>query len=62
MPTKIGNANLYSVPEVSQSLNVTTVTIRNYINRGYLKARKLAGRWLIAEVDLKDFLKTLLAA
>jgi excisionase family DNA binding protein len=55
MPTKIGNANLFSVPEISQSLNVTTVTVRNYIKKGYLKAQKLIGRWLITEEELKKF-------
>jgi polyhydroxyalkanoate synthesis regulator phasin len=55
MPTKIGNAKLYSVPEVSQAFNVTTVTIRNYIKKGYLKAQKLIGRWMITEEELKKF-------
>ncbi|MCK5256459.1 MAG: HTH domain-containing protein, partial [Deltaproteobacteria bacterium] len=34
MPTTIRDKTLYSVPELSQKLNVTTVTIRNYLKHG----------------------------
>jgi predicted transcriptional regulator len=59
MPTKIGNANLYSVPEVANLLEVTTASIRNYINRGHLKGRKLTGRWFITEDELNEFVNKL---
>ena len=59
MPTKIGNTNLYSVPEVSNALNVTTASIRNYIRRGHLKGRKLTGRWFITEDELEEFVNNL---
>lgn len=55
MPTEIGSVNIYSVPEVSQMLNVTTASIRNYIKKGYLKGQKLMGRWLITEEELREF-------
>jgi excisionase family DNA binding protein len=57
MPTKLGNSILYSVEEVAQKLNVTTVSVRNYIRQGHLKGQKITGRWLITEDDLKEFMK-----
>jgi DeoR/GlpR family transcriptional regulator of sugar metabolism len=44
MPTTIRDKTLYSVPELSQKLNVTTVTIRNYLKQGKLKGQKVMGR------------------
>jgi excisionase family DNA binding protein len=57
MPTKIGNTTLYSVEEVAHKLNVTTVSVRNYILRGHLKGMKITGRWFITEDDLEEFMK-----
>jgi predicted site-specific integrase-resolvase len=57
MPTKIEDVNLYSVPEASEILHVTTVSVRNYIRQGHLKGRKLTGRWFITEDELKKFVK-----
>ena len=57
MPIKIENVDLYSISEVSQMLNVTTVSIRNYIKQGYLKGQKVMGRWVVLEEDLSNFLR-----
>jgi predicted site-specific integrase-resolvase len=59
MPTKIEDVILYSVPEVSRMLNVTTVSIRNYIKKGYLNGQKVMGRWVVVEEELKDFMSKL---
>ena len=59
MPTTIEGLTLYSVPELSQLLNVTTVSIRNYINSGHLKGQKVMGRWFVSEGELRDFLQGL---
>ena len=59
MPIIIKDMTLYSVPEVSQKLNVTTVTIRNYLRQGKLKGQKVMGRWFISEEDLVEFFKKL---
>jgi predicted site-specific integrase-resolvase len=59
MPTKIEDVILYSVPEVSQMLNVTTVSIRNYIKKGYLNGQKVMGRWVVLEEELRDFMNKL---
>ena len=59
MPTSIEDVTLYSVPEIARMLNVTTVSIRNYINRDYLKGQKVMGRWFVSEGELRDFLQGL---
>ena len=59
MPVTIQNVKLYSVPDVSQLLNVTTVSIRNYIKQGHLKGQKVMGRWFVSEEELSNFLKAL---
>ncbi|MBW2554566.1 MAG: helix-turn-helix domain-containing protein [Deltaproteobacteria bacterium] len=55
MPTTIRDKTLYSVPELSQKLNVTTVTIRNYLKQGKLKGQKVMGRWFILGDDIEEF-------
>ena len=59
MPTTIESLTLYSVPELSQMLNVTTVSIRNYINSGRLKGQKVMGRWFVSEEDWGEFFNKL---
>ena len=59
MPTTIEDVTLYSVPDLSQMLNVTNVSIRNYIKQGHLKGQKVMGRWFVSEQELSDFLKAL---
>lgn len=59
MPISISGLNLYSVPELSQMLNVTTVSIRNYIKQGHLKGRKIMGRWVVSENDFEEFFNKL---
>lgn len=59
MPTTIRDKTLYSVPELSQKLNVTTVTIRNYLKQGKLKGQKVMGRWFILDDDIVEFFREL---
>ena len=59
MPVQIQNTNLYSVTELSHMLNVTTVSIRNYIKQGHLKGQKIMGRWFVLEDELKEFFSKL---
>ena len=55
MPTTIKDVTLYSVFDLAQMLNVTTVSIRNYIKQGHLKGQKVMGRWFVSEEDLEEF-------
>jgi len=59
MAITISGRTLYSVSELSLKLNVTTVTIRNYIKQGKLRGQKAMGRWFIAEEDMTDFFNSL---
>jgi len=52
MPNKIKDISFYSVPELSQKLNVTTVTIRNYLKQGKLKGKKVMGKWFILDDEV----------
>lgn len=54
MKTVLG-VNLYDLKEVAELLSVTTTTIHNYIKAGSLDARKIGGRWYIAEETIKLF-------
>jgi len=55
MPTKLKDITFYSVLELSQKLNVTPVTICNYLKQGKLKGHKVMGRWFISDEDLMEF-------
>jgi excisionase family DNA binding protein len=57
MSIQIKGTTLYTVPEISKVLNVTTTTTRHYIKQGKLMGRKLNGRWVIAYDDLLQYLK-----
>jgi len=57
MPLEVANIKLYSVQELSQDLKVTSLSVRTYIRDGKLKARKIGGRWYVAEENLLNFLK-----
>ena len=59
MPTTIREKILYSVPEISQKLNVTKVTIRNYLKQGKLKGQKIMGRWFILGDNIEEFFREL---
>ena len=59
MPTKLASTTFYSVSEVAHKLNVTTMSVRNYLRHGQLKGKKIMGRWLITEGDLKALMKKL---
>ncbi len=59
MPFQINDITLYSVVELSQMLNVTTASIRNYLRHGQLKGQKIMGRWFIVDNDVQEFFKEL---
>lgn len=54
MKTILG-VNLYNLKEVAEMLSVTTTTIHNYIKSDSLDARKIGGRWYVAEETIKLF-------
>jgi excisionase family DNA binding protein len=52
---EIGGHKLYNVHELTEKLDVTKLTIRNYINKGKLGARKIGGKWYVTEEELISF-------
>jgi predicted site-specific integrase-resolvase len=59
MALTVSGRTLYTVLELSEKLNVTTVTIRNYLKQGKIKGQKAMGRWFISEEDVTDLFKKL---
>ncbi len=55
MPKQIGDLKLYSLQELSASLEVSTVTLRNYISCNKLKARKLGGKWYVTQDSINEY-------
>lgn len=45
--TEIARKKKYTIKEASTELRVSVLTIRNYIEKGYLKANKIGNRVLI---------------
>jgi excisionase family DNA binding protein len=47
----------YTVLELTEILQVTRITIHNYIKNGSLPAVKIGKEWRVNEPDLKAFLQ-----
>ena len=56
MRRKVYEIVLYDVPEIATTLNISKLTVLNYIKRGKLKAQKIGRRWWISQSNLEDFL------
>ena len=57
MPKELGGIRYYTLQELSEELTVTKHTLRAYIKQGKLRGRKVAGRWIITEENLREFLE-----
>ena len=57
MPIEMNDKKLYTLLEVSKLLEVTHLTIRNYIKKGKLKAQKIGKSFFISEDSLIEFLQ-----
>jgi excisionase family DNA binding protein len=58
MPVQIKDTTIYSVTELSKTLSLTPVSIRNYIKQGKIRGQKLGHNWVVSYEDLMRFLKT----
>ena len=47
----------YGIPEAAKILKVTDKTIRNYINRGFLKPEKWNGTWRISRNEIEELFR-----
>ena len=59
MPKKLGDITLYSLLELSKKFDITTATLRTYIQQGRIKGQKFGGRWYVSENSLKLFFEGL---
>jgi excisionase family DNA binding protein len=55
MPIVLGDVKLFSVTELSETLNINIQTVRKLLNTGKLKGRKLARKWYVTETSLKQY-------
>lgn len=56
MPKQVGALVLYSLPELSEKLDIHIVTLRRYIREGSLKATRLGTTYHVTEEALRDFI------
>ena len=47
----------FSRQQIATMLNVHINTVDNWINKGWLQADKIGGRWRISEEQLNEFMK-----
>ena len=57
MPLYVADTKLWSLPELSDILGVSLVTLRLYLKAHKLIGQKIGGRWFVSETNLKDFLE-----
>jgi excisionase family DNA binding protein len=53
----IAGEKVYTVQEVAEILGLTPQSVRAYIRKGRLKAGKLGAAYIIAEENIKDFIR-----
>ena len=58
MSIEIEGITLYTIKELSETLQVTPETLRNYITSKKLKGRKVGGRFLVSSEALREFFMT----
>lgn len=52
----LDSVQLYTLAEISKSLDITTRTLLTYIKNGKLKAVKLGGKWRVSGDNLRSFI------
>lgn len=57
MPKKIGQLELYDIPELAELMGIQRKTIRAMLATGKLKGRKMARRWYVTEDSLREYFK-----
>lgn len=55
MPIVLGDVKLYSVSELSETLDINVQTVRKMLNTGKLKGRKMARKWYVTEESLRQY-------
>ncbi len=53
---QVDDVKLYSIMELSKTLNLTPLTIRIYLKKGKLKGKKIGKNWYLSDDMLKNYL------
>ena len=48
---------VYTVPELSELLQMQPQSVRKYLKEGKIKGAKAGGKWVVSEEALREFLK-----
>ncbi len=56
MSKEINGIFFYEIKDLIDVCKIGEITIRRYIKKGKIKARKIQGRWLITKEHLNEFL------
>ena len=54
---ELDGMKVYNLDEVANILKINKATVRAYIKKGKLKARKVGGRWMITSEAVKSLFK-----
>ncbi|MCE4993268.1 helix-turn-helix domain-containing protein [Staphylococcus haemolyticus] len=52
----VATEEIFTVQQVANKLNMHVQTIREYIKRGDIKARKIGRKYIITQEDLNNFI------
>lgn len=53
----MGDIKVYTVDDIMELLQVTRITIYNYIKSGKLKGNKIAGKWIFTDEQVRNFIE-----
>ena len=54
---ELDGMKIYNLDEVAKLLHINKATVRAYIKKGMIEARKVGGRWMITDEALKKLFK-----
>ena len=58
MPKHIGNLVLYDLEELSNELDITVFSLREYIKKGRLRAQKMGKKYFVIQDSINEYFNT----
>lgn len=58
MPKHIGNLVLYDLEELSNELDITVFSLREYIKKGRLRAQKMGKKYFVTQDSINEYFNT----
>ncbi len=58
MPKHIGNLILYDLEELSNELDITVFSLREYIKKGRLRAQKMGKKYFVTQDSINEYFNT----